>query len=189
MLLEIILRYIIFLILDSKMHHLFLVIGALFSFGFQNCIGSSQFLDLDIISDPSLELFPQDDLIDFELYDPSGLDDLLYDDFLTGITASDCISIDSHFPTTKVRARKNACPAPQGAEIQPGSNNDKEEIMNSSPAPLDLENWTGENFVDISCPENSMDNRAIPVCSSHLSGDVYPDAFGGMTLRNCDLSG
>jgi hypothetical protein len=65
--------------------------------------------------------------------------------------------------------------------------------MNSSPAPLDLEDWTGEteseNFVNIFCPDKTMENRAIPVCSSSFSGDIYPDALGGITLRNCDLSG
>lgn len=138
--------------------------------------------------DPSPELFSVNDFIDDQPEVPSDLDDLPYPYFFAG--ASDCASA-SNGSLGGVRARNNACPILQDEGLTTRPTTDREQVINQLLAPLDSLDQTGEtankNFVDTFCLDSTIERRAIPMCTSGLKGDVYPNALEGVTLRNCEL--
>lgn len=166
------------------------------SFSFSFCVasvlllilsGHSQFLDMDPDFDPSLELFSSNGFIDDQPEVSSNLDDLPSSYFLAG--ASDCASASNGSPS-RVRARNDACPVLQDGGMTTRPTTDQERVINQLLAPLDPQDQTGEstnqNFITTMCGID-IERRVIPVCTSGLEGDVYPNALGGVTLRNCDL--
>jgi hypothetical protein len=173
------------------MPRLCLVAFALFLIISNHSIGSSQLFDLnpmadstldlfdlDTVSDPTQELSPEDDSAKAQVEIPPEL------------VASDCPSNIIGNPS-KVRARGDSCPTPQESKHVPNPDEARDVTMRKLLSPLNLENGTEEttqtNFVLSYCPNHEFTARAIPVCSSGLGEDEYPNAFGGWTLRNCDL--
>lgn len=173
--------------------------------------------DPDPDFDPSLELFsPSNDFfiddpqpeISSNLDDPqtelssnlddpqpevsSNLDDLPYPYFLAD--ASECNSASNGSPN-KIRARQNnACPVPNDEQetIPRMPSADRDRVINQLLGPLDNSvDQTGEtakkNFVNTLCLASSINRQTIPVCTSGLEDDVYPNALGGVNLRNCEL--
>lgn len=178
---------------------------ALFLIISSHCLGSAQLFDWDTMSDPTLDLFSDDDLINAQVeIPPDPENNVSYYDFLADISASDCSSTTTENPS-KVRARGDTCtthqepevvPSPEvmpSPEVVPNPDEARDAIINNLLGPLDGKDLTGEtttkNFVLAHCPNLDSTARGIPVCSSGKEEDEYPNALGGWTLRNCVLCG
>lgn len=172
------------LIPEMTMHRSFLVASVLLLI----LSGHSEFLDMNPDFDPPLQLFPSNDFIDDQSEVSSNLDDLPYSYFFAG--AGDCASASNGSPS-RVRARNNACPVVDDEGIPKRPTTYREKVINQLMAPLDPLDETGEtaekNYVNGFCLDSTIDRRAIPVCTSGFESDVYLNAFGGVTLRNCEL--
>lgn len=170
--------------------------------------GNSQFLDPGTNSDSSMELFPSDNFIDDLPEASSNVNDLPYSGFIAGTsgcpsTSSNDLSNNdlsnndlsnndlSNYDLSRVRARNAVCPVLQDGGTPPSTTEDQGKVINQLLAPLDAKDFTGEtelkNFVNWFCPDYTPMERAIPVCSSGAEDDIYLNAFGGLTLRNCEL--